>query len=445
MNSKFKIAVFLLFSLFEMLELRAQAPSKINYQAVARNTETGKELSNQPVFVVVKILENESNGAIVYQENHPDVLTNRFGLFTIAIGGGEVVSGSFENINWQDGAYWLQIDMDAGAGMETVGAMQFVSVPYALHAETVTNANDADADPENELVTGLIFDPGDNNLSLFQQGTTLTQNLSSLVNDSDADPENELVTSFDYDSLTSVLSITQAGGTLSQNLTSLLNDADADPENEAIMTFSLVGTNLILQEAQNWTVNLSQLVNDADADPENELITNLELISDTILKITEAGEIHELNLGVLNEDNDWKISDDGTIISNLGERVGIGTSNPSSTFEVNGSVGYSVKILNNLIGSSTYNVTDMDHIIVCKVSPPNSSVITINMPPAATCEGREIIIRKTGIGPTYPDVNINFGSDLLDFINDDTQLTEDKETVIFISLGSDGWTRILKN
>lgn len=445
MNSKFKIAFFLFFSLLEIADLSAQAPNKINYQAVARNTETGMELSNQPVFVVVKILENGSNGAIVYQENHPDVETNTFGLFTISIGGGEVVSGAFENINWQNGAYWLQIDIDAGSGMETVGAMQFVSVPYAFHAETVTNSDDADADPQNELVTGFIFNPGDNNLSLIQSGSTLTQNLSSLVNDADADPENELVSSLDFDSITSVLSITQANGTLSQNLTSLLNDADSDPENEAITTFSLVGTNLIVQEAQNWTVNLSQLVNDADADPENELITDFELVNDTMLKITEGGEIHELSLAYLKKDNSWKLSEDGTVVSNIGDKVGVGTTEPTSTFDVNGSVSYKVKILTNLLGSISYNVTDIDHIIVCKVSPPNSSIISINMPPAATCEGREITIRKTGIGPSYPDVNINFGSDLLDFINDDTQLTEDKETVIFISLGSDGWTRILKN
>ena len=404
MNIKFNISILLLFSLIVITGLRAQAPNRINYQAVARNTDTGTELGNQQIFVAVKILENGPNGTIVYQENHPNVETNAFGLFSIAIGGGEVMSGTFANINWPNGSYWLEIDIDAGLGMQTIGAMQFVSVPYALHAETVTNNDDADADSTNELVSD-----------------------------------------FSFDTTTNVLSLTQANGTLSQDLTSLLNDADSDPENEAITTFSLNGTNLIVHEAQNWSVNLSQLVDDADADPTNELITNVTLSDDTLLKITEGEEIHEVNLAALRDDNDWMISDDGTVISNFGEKVGIGTTSPTSSFDVNGSVSYRVKILTNLLGSVSYNVTDLDHVIVCKVSPPNSSVITINMPQASTCEGREIIIRKTGVGPTYPDVNINFGSDLLDFINDDTQLTEDKETVIFISLGTDGWTRILKN
>lgn len=444
MDSKIKIALFLLVSLLETIQLRAQAPNEINYQAVARNTETGVELSNTPVFVVVKILKNGSNGTIVYQENHPDVETNNFGLFTIAIGGGEAVSGTFQDINWKTGAYWLQIDIDAGAGMQTMGAMQFVSVPYALHAETVTNVDDADADPENELVTGFIFNPEDNNLSLIQPGSTLTQNLSSLINDADSDPTNELVSSLDFDSVSNVLSLTQANGTLSQDLTSLLNDADSDPENEAITSFSLVGTNLVVHEVQNWMVNLSQLVDDADADPHNELITNLVLVGDTLLKITEGGDVHELSLAALKEDITWKLSQNGNVVSNIGEKVGVGTSTPNSTLEVNGSVGYRVKILNNLIGSFSYSVTDLDHIIVCKMMPPNSAIITINMPQAATCEGREIIIRKTGTGPIYPNVNVNFGTDLVDYNNNNTQLTEERETAIFISLGSDGWTRILK-
>lgn len=445
MDLKIKIGLFLLFYLLGFIESRAQAPNEINYQAVARNTETGVELSNKPVFVVIKILENGPNGTIVYQENHPDAQTNAFGLFTIAIGGGEVVSGTFQNINWQTGAYWLQIDIDAGGGMQTMGSMQFVSVPYALHAETVTHVDDADADPHNELVTDFVFNPEDNNLSLIQPGSTFSQNLSSLVNDADADPTNELVSSLDFDTLSNIISITQAGGVLSQDLTSLINDADSDPENEAITSFSLVGTNLVVHEMQNWTVNLSQLVDDADADPTNELISGLSLVDDTILKITESGSDHTLNLGELKKDQTWKISDDGQVVSNIGEMVGVGTTSPNSSFQVNGSVGYKVKILSNLIGPSSYSVTALDHIIICKMSPPNTATITINMPSAASCEGREITIRKTGTGPIYPNVYINFGTDLIDFVNNITQLTGEKETAVFISLGSQGWTRILKN
>lgn len=425
--------------------VKAQSPNKINYQAVARNTETGIELSNQSIFVIVKIRNNGANGTIVYQEEHPNIQTNEFGLFTISIGGGEAVTGTFQNIQWQTGNYWLQIDLDAGSGMESMGTMQFVTVPYAFHAETATHVDDADADPQNELVEEFIFNPDDNTLSIVQAGSTLTQELSSLLDDADADPENEFVDSLDFDPASSILSLYQPESVLTQDLSALIDDADADTTNEAISSIQLSGTNLIVQEAETWTVNLSQLADDADADPENELISIATLTNDTLLTILEGGSIHNINFSGLQETQYWEATDNGTVISNVSEKVGVGTANPTSTLDVNGSISYGVTILENQTGTFTYSVAPTDHIIICKMTVLNTGSITIDMPPAITCEGREIIIRKTGLGPIFPAVFINFGSDLLDYLPLNNQLNEGKETAAYISLGSDGWTRLFKN
>lgn len=485
MTDKIHIALFVSFLLLTGINSKAQSPGLINYQAVARNTETGAELSNTSIFIVMKILENNPEGNIVYQENHPDVETNSFGLFTVAIGGGEAISGSFEDIDWATGSYWLQVELDAGNGLEVLGSMQFVTVPYAFHAETVTNKNDADADPENELVDALEFNPGDNSLSLVQPGSTLTQDLSGLVNDADADPQNELVDDLIFDSNTNTLSLLQPGSTLTQNLSELIDDADADPENElvtgfeynpedftltlsqpgnvftqnlsqlvddadadpsneAISSLQLSGTNLTIQEAENWTVDLSQLIDDADADSSNELVTNLELVHDTLLRLSEGENIRELNLAALKDDEDWVRNTNNSTesLSNLSDKVGIGTTDPKSNFEVNGSVGYRVKIINNLSSLSvTYAVSDSDHVVICKMLPLNFGEINIAMPNSAAYPGREITIRKTGLVLISPDVNIYF-NDSIDYINQNMHLTENRETVSFISLGADGWTRL---
>ena len=505
--------------------LMAQSPQLINYQAVARNSITGVELSDQAVFVSLKILEGGPTGSITYQENHDNIETNMFGLFNLSIGGGSAVSGTFANIDWQNGNYWLQIDIDAGTGMETMGSMQFVSVPYALHAQTVSNANDADADPENELVTALEFNSDNGILSLVQPGSVLSQNLSDLINDADSDPENELVTGIEFDTenkifsliqpgsiltrdlssliddadadpenelvsaitfdsdtrifsliqegsiltqdlssliddadadpenelvsdiqfneATGTFSLVQAGGTLTQDMSALINDADSDPLNEAITSVTLSGTNLLISEVSDFTVSLSQLVNDADADPENEKISLLELVNDTIFRIHEGEEVYEIDFGILKRDVDWRISGDGEVISNYGSRVGIGTTTPASTLEINGSVGYKTTILNSVVGGLNYSVTSTDNIIVCNMTSLIFGPVTITMPAANTCKGRSITIRKTGPTPILSPVNVLFGSDQIDYSSGNyTMNTFQRETVTFISLGTAGWTRI---
>lgn len=58
------------------------------------------------------------------------------GLFTLAIGGGNAVSGKFTDITWSSGDKYLKIEMDATGGnnFTLMGTSQLLSVPYALSA-----------------------------------------------------------------------------------------------------------------------------------------------------------------------------------------------------------------------------------------------------------------------------------------------------------------------
>ena len=114
--------------------LIAQVPQKINYQAVAR-TSSGATLNNTAVSVRLTIRNLSSSGAILYRETH-NVSTNAFGLFSVAIGGGTVVTGSFGSIAWSTGDKYLQVEYDPSGGTAflDMGTSQMLSVPFAMYA-----------------------------------------------------------------------------------------------------------------------------------------------------------------------------------------------------------------------------------------------------------------------------------------------------------------------
>ncbi len=113
----------------------AQAPEAINYQGIARNS-SGAALNSQTVGLRLTIHQTTSTGTTVYQETHAPT-TNQFGLFTVQIGGGTVVSGTFSSISWGTDAYYLEVEMDenGGTAYSQMGTSQLISVPYALYAK----------------------------------------------------------------------------------------------------------------------------------------------------------------------------------------------------------------------------------------------------------------------------------------------------------------------
>ena len=118
----------------------AQVPQAINYQAVARDG-LGKLITNKLIGIKLIILQGSATGTIVYSETDT-VTTNQFGLFTLAIGKGTVVTGTFSSIVWSTGNYWLQVKMDplGGTSYTDMGASQLLSVPFALFAGSTSSS-----------------------------------------------------------------------------------------------------------------------------------------------------------------------------------------------------------------------------------------------------------------------------------------------------------------
>lgn len=73
-------------------------PQMLNYQAVARDA-SGNALLSTAISLRFTIHSVSASGPIEYQETQ-SVTTNQFGLFSVQIGTGTVVSGIFPLIDW---------------------------------------------------------------------------------------------------------------------------------------------------------------------------------------------------------------------------------------------------------------------------------------------------------------------------------------------------------
>ncbi|MFT5858066.1 MAG: hypothetical protein ACI865_000150 [Flavobacteriaceae bacterium] len=114
----------------------AQAPEKLSYQAVIRNT-SNVLLANQTVGMKLSILQGSITGTPVFEETQ-STTSNTNGLVSVEIGTGTVISGAFNSIDWSTGSYYIKTETDptGGTSYTITGTSQLLSVPYALHAKT---------------------------------------------------------------------------------------------------------------------------------------------------------------------------------------------------------------------------------------------------------------------------------------------------------------------
>ena len=231
---------------------KTQTPQSFNYQCVVRNA-IGEIEANKLVAFKISILKGSATGNVVYAETQNKV-TNNFGLVTMNIGEGTVLSGSFTDIIWSDDTYFMKVefDIDGGSNFIFMGTSQLLSVPYSLYADKAGNVeDDHDKDSTNEIQT----------ISKTDSIVTLSNNGGSFI-DSD---KQKLSLNGNQLTISSGNTITFTGAV----------DLDADPTNE------LQNLNL-----HNDTLNISQgnavvFAHDDDRDSTNEL-QSLSYNNDTI-------------------------------------------------------------------------------------------------------------------------------------------------------------------
>lgn len=144
-----------------------QAPGKMSYQAVIRDSENNL-MSNQAIGIKVSVLQATINGTVVYEETH-NTNSNANGLVTLIIGEGNNQIGSFGSINWSSSAHFIktEIDPNGGTDYQLTGTQQLLSVPYAMHANTADSLGSAEG---NEIGEMLYWDG--NNWVIVKKGIT---------------------------------------------------------------------------------------------------------------------------------------------------------------------------------------------------------------------------------------------------------------------------------
>jgi uncharacterized protein (TIGR02145 family) len=126
-----RFSLLVILTLFSVL-LNAQAPALIPYQAVARDA-AGQALNNATINARFTIHDGAATGAAVWQELQT-VTTTELGLFTVQLGSIVPLTG----VNWSNGTKFIQVEIDLGQGFVDMGTQQLLSVPYALHAGSVS-------------------------------------------------------------------------------------------------------------------------------------------------------------------------------------------------------------------------------------------------------------------------------------------------------------------
>jgi hypothetical protein len=222
----------------------AQAPEKMSYQAVVR--DSGDALvTSQPVGMQISILQTTATGTAVYVETQTPT-TNVNGLVSLEIGTGIVVSGDFTSIDWSTDSYFIKTEIDpAGGTTYTItGTSQLMSVPFALYAKTSGNGagpigpqgpagNDGATGPTGQQ--GLAGNDG----ATGPQGLAGNDGATGLTGP--VGPAGSLgpqgIPGVDGVGIAQTLSFTSPNLVLSDNggsidLTGLINDADSDNSNE---------------------------------------------------------------------------------------------------------------------------------------------------------------------------------------------------------------------
>ncbi|MCX6335515.1 MAG: hypothetical protein NT092_14650 [Bacteroidia bacterium] len=140
-----KTKLFLLFILSSAFSiLSSQVPQGFNYQAVARDG-LGNPIANTSLPVRITIQADSLGSSVIWQELHPSISSNSFGLITLVLGRGARQTSSnvsaFSNINWSVSPKFIKTEINYG-GWKTMGVTRLWAIPYAMTAGSIAGTVD---------------------------------------------------------------------------------------------------------------------------------------------------------------------------------------------------------------------------------------------------------------------------------------------------------------
>jgi hypothetical protein len=144
--------------------IHAQAPQKLSYQAVIFDNDNAL-VKNTAIGMRISILHNSATGDVVFQEIYnPNPMTNGNGVVTVEIGTGNALVGTFEQIDWSSGPYYIksESDLTGGTNYGISGTSQILSTPYALYAN---KSGDGFSGNYNDLSNKPVVDGSETKIS----------------------------------------------------------------------------------------------------------------------------------------------------------------------------------------------------------------------------------------------------------------------------------------
>ena len=109
----------------------SQVPQGFNYQAIARDG-SGNPIST-PIDVKIAILSSTDDADVIWEEEHLGVDPDDHGLFSIVVGQGDDLVGSFGEIDWTVSPKYIRTKINN----VKLGTAQIWSVPYAMVADSL--------------------------------------------------------------------------------------------------------------------------------------------------------------------------------------------------------------------------------------------------------------------------------------------------------------------
>ena len=256
--------VLLLSIVFIIAGVSAQVPEKMSYQAVIRNGKNAL-VSNQPIGLRISIIKGAVNGIEVYQEVfHPNPGTNANGLVTAEIGSGTPTLGTFSSIDWANGQYFIQAEIDTtgGTNYTITGTTRLLSVPYALHAKTAESFSGTISETDPAFAA---WDKDYNDLS----------NKPDLSNYATKDRLNQIITNIDYNNIINKPDLSNSAtiDMLNLNGTNDYNELINKPDLSVYATIDMINENGISLD-YNDLINKPDLSNYATIDMVNQNSAN---------------------------------------------------------------------------------------------------------------------------------------------------------------------------
>ena len=168
---------------------------------------------------------------------------------------------------------------------------------------------------------------------------------------------------------------------------SVVNESDGDTQNELIQEFAIDGTSLqIIEQGVTYSVDLSSVLTENGDD---ELISQSYLSADHLLTIQENDHASTVNLSSIAYAT-WSENDEAVYTAN--QSVGVNTSTPQSTLQVNGSLAVAVSKINT--GNYDLNSESALAQKAVFIGDVSAGDIQLTLVPAASCPGRTYTFRK---------------------------------------------------